>query len=308
MMIKKIKIMLALVVMLSLAGSVRADYTPYFWGNVTGDWASPGTWANHWEPVPPGHDIPSPEARYDGNGVPIQGYEDIAITIGGVTINVTTDGLNGCVQLYQGYHTGVTTLNINAGKHLQVTSTAQVGLGNDADPAIATGILNVYGSFYCKQLLSPTSKTDTGIINIYAGGSVDVNEWGCTVGFGDIAAETTGTVNLKGGIMTIQGALVINPKGSINIESGTLKVFGDVRTQLQGYVDNDRITSYGGASPFCFPVVSFLEGYTYVKTRVCVTYLPSDLNHDCYVDILDFAIMAAHLLDCTEPTDSNCVQ
>ncbi len=83
---------------------------------------------------------------------------------------------------------------------------------------------------------------------------------------------------------------------------------GDVRTQLQGYVDNDRITSYGGASPFCFPVVSFLDGYTYVKTRACVTYLPADLNQDCYVDTLDFAIMAAHWLDCTEPTDSNCVQ
>jgi len=297
-----------MVVMLNLAGSARADYTPYFWGNTSGDWASPGTWANHWEPVPPGHHIPSPEARYDGNGVPIQGYEDIAITIGGVTINVTTDG-QGCVQLYQGYHVGVTTLNIAAGKHLQVTMTAQVGLGNDASPEIATGILNVYGSFYCKKLFVPNSKTDTGIINIYAGGSVDVNEWGCDVGFADANAfDATGTVNFKGGIMTIQGALVINLKGLINIEAGTLKVFGDVRTQLQGYVDNGRITSFGGVSPLCFPVVSFLDGYTYVKTRTCVTYLPADLNQDCYVDTLDFAMMAAHWLDCTEPTDSNCVQ
>ena len=259
----KIKIVLALVVMLSLAGSARAAYTPYFWGNASGDWNAAGTWADHWMPVPPGHDIPSPEARYDPCGVPIQGYEDIAITIGGVTLDVTTDvasnavGINGAVQLYSGYHTGTSTINIHAGKLLYITGMAQNGLGNDADPAIATGVINVYGTFYCKGLLTPNSKTDTGITNIYDGGSVDVNEWGCNVGFADSNVnDSTGTVNLKGGVMTIlAGNLVINPRGCINIEAGTLRVFGDAVALLQGYIDAGRIVAYGGAGDVNAPVI-----------------------------------------------------
>ncbi|MBN1845705.1 MAG: hypothetical protein JW810_08490 [Sedimentisphaerales bacterium] len=35
-------------------------------------------------------------------------------------------------------------------------------------------------------------------------------------------------------------------------------------------------------------------------------YLPGDLNGDCYVNLLDFYIMATHWLACNEPADPDC--
>jgi len=35
--------------------------------------------------------------------------------------------------------------------------------------------------------------------------------------------------------------------------------------------------------------------------------LLGDLNNDCYVNFADFAILAGRWLDCTEPTDADCV-
>jgi hypothetical protein len=277
---KKIKIVLAMVVMLSLAGSAQAAVN-YFWGNASGDWAATsGVWGEH----PVCCTVPSPTSI----------DHDIAITIGTVTIDVTTAG-QGAIDLMGGYHTGNGVINIHPGIYWQITGYGQIGCGNDADTDVASLVLNVYGTASFGQLVVNNSKFDAGTVNVYDGGSVVAGT--CTVGFVD--SNVTGTINLKkSGSMTVNGPLTMNPKGHIDIETGQLKVSGDYRTQLQGYVNNGWITSYGEASPRCFPVVSLLGGYTYVKTGgcTCVTYLPADINHDCYVDMLDIEVLAENWL------------
>ena len=236
----KIKIALVSVVMLGLVGTVQAAYPAYLWGNASGDWASTSTWSDGI--------VPSP--------IFIENEQwDIAIAgIGGVTINVTTDG-QGTVDMYQGYHVGYNTLNIAADKSFLVTHTSQIGLGNNDDPnqggSDATGVVNVYGSFYTEMLIVGANKYTTGILNVYDGGSVDVGGWGCLMGQG---AAGTGTVNLKGGVMTLYPSgtgLVMTPQSQIDIEEGTLIVHDDAgdtqQMYVDQYIDDGLITGYGGA-------------------------------------------------------------
>jgi hypothetical protein len=284
---KKIKIVLALVVMLGLAGAVQADVV-YFWGNTSGNWASTTTWA--------GGAVPSPTSV----------NQDIAILIGGVTVDVTSNG-QGAIDFYFGYSSGINTLNIGAAKSFLIAHTTQIGLGDDTSEA--TGILNVYGTYYSEGMTIGCNKLTIGIINVYDGGAVNVGAWGLTVGKATAGTVGTGTINLKGGILTTASPVTINPTGLINIEAGTLKVLGNYQTALQAYVNSGRIVSRSGSSPHCTLAVSYVDGYTYVKSAgcTCVTYLPADLNHDCYVDMYDLTSLAQNWLACTVPTDANCM-
>lgn len=210
-MISKIKIVLALILMLGLVGIVRAEV--YFWGNSSGDWAATTTWA--------GGVVPSPTAE-----------QDIAIAIGGVTITVTTDG-QGATDLYGGYDVGYNIINIAAGKHLQIAHSAQIGLGNNTT-SDATGELKAYGSYYSEGLIVGANKYTTGIVNIYEGGSVNVGGWGLEVGNGAVG---TGTVNLKGGTMAVASDIYVRSTGRINIEKGTLSLGSHTISVLTGRID-----------------------------------------------------------------------
>ncbi|MEN6386254.1 MAG: hypothetical protein ABFD79_13800 [Phycisphaerales bacterium] len=225
----KIKIVATLIV-ISLAGTVMAADYQYFWGNANGDWSNPATWSG-------GSTCPSPTS-------PIN---DIAIIIGGVTINVTTDG-QGSIDLMHGYHVGNNILNVAAGKHLQITHVAQLGCGNDTD-STATGTLNVYGSFYAEQLNVANNKYVTGVANVFDGGSLVVGDWGLNVGKLDAAG--TGTINLKGGSLAVNegSGIVINPQGRINIEKGTLSVFdpdGSQQYYIDQYITDGLLIGYNG--------------------------------------------------------------
>ncbi len=279
----KMTITLLLAVILSFIGASHAATVVYYWGNTSGDWASESTWSDYGT-YPP---VPSPTSS----------NQDIAIIRIGATIDVTTDG-QGSIDLMCGYDTGNSTLNISAGKSFQITHTAQIGCGNDTT-SDATGTLNIYGTFYSEQFRVGDNKYVTGIVNVYDGGALNIGTWGVKVG--TVGATGTGTINLIGGTMTAQSGLTINPAGLINIVSGQLKVAGDYRTQLQGYVDAGRIISRGGLSSHCYPVVTYIDGYTYVKTGgcTCTHYLAADLNHDCYVDVADLALLAENWLTST---------
>lgn len=97
--------------------------------------------------------------------------------------------------------------------------------------------------------------------------------------------------------------------GHIDLEAGYLKVWGDYSGVLEYYVNSGWITSHNGENPRCVPVVSVIEGNTYVKsTCTCETYLTGDLNHDCFIDTIDLDILTQNWLSCINPSDSNCVQ
>ena len=273
-MTSKMRIVLALVVMLSLVGVAQAGY---FWGNASGDWAAEGTWANH----DIYRHVPSPIFVAEDPA-----WQDIAITIGGVTINVTTDG-QGAVDLYGGYDTGYNTINVAAGKYWQITHVGQVGLGNDTT-SNATGVVNAYGTAYFKLLKVGCNKYTKGIVNVYEGGTVDVNEWGLEVGYVNVGTVGTGTINIEGGTMNVAGDILIRPKGRININKGTFDfgahsitmspgaridikegklVFqddegGSQMWYLEPYLTDGSITGYEGGSPLTIDV----NATTYVTT------------------------------------------
>jgi len=232
----KVKIVLVMLVMLGLAGSAQAAVV-YFWGNASGDWSAAGTWANH-DPYPA---PPSPAST----------NQDIAISIGNVTIDVTALGGatgQGSVDLMGGYHTGASTINVDAGISWQILYGGQLGCGNDADTDFAVGTLNVNGTAQAEQLNVGASKNDTGIVNVNSGGHLILGYWTSTIGFaGAGVGDATGTINLNGtGDMINYSALTINANGHIDIEGGFLKMLGDVRAQLDGYRTAGLITGYDG--------------------------------------------------------------
>jgi hypothetical protein len=277
----KIKIVITMIVMLSLAGSTQA-YT-YSWCSSSGNWADAARW-----------DVkPSPAVA------------GMALIYNGAVLDVTTAG-QGCWDLALGYVPGGATVNVAAGIQWDVAGSGMVG--HDG----GVGVLNVYGIANFAGLRVSTNSAGSGTINVYNGGILKAGVGGWAVNVGELG---TANINLKGnGSMEVGGDggfhLSMNGHGHIDIEAGQLKVLGDYHTQLQGYVNNGWITSHGGANTHCSPVVSFVDGYTYVKTTgcTCVTYLPADLNHDCYVDMLDLASLAQQWLVCTISSDPNCVQ
>ena len=291
---RKIKIVLAMVVMLGLVSSAQADIR-WFWGNgQTADWANP---AGGWQ----GGIVPSPADNHDTSWT---------IIVHNCTVNVTTAG-QGCGGLWLGYESGTSTLNIADGIAFYVPWQIMMGYGGPCETCDGTGVLNigVGASVDCWQLqLGVSAAPYHGIINIADGGLLTTGTLGVAC---QIGVAGPGEIHMTGtGSMTTQTLPVFGTYGSLDIQGGSLKVAGDYRTQLQGYVNSGRITSHGGTSPRCFPVVSFLDGYTYVKTGgcTCVTYLPADINHDCYVDMLDVASLADKWLACKNPIDANCVQ
>ena len=273
---------IAMVVMLSLAGIVQAVT---IWGAASGDWGSLSSWR-------------------DPKQIPVAG--DQAIPFNGQIVDVTN--AQGCGTLNIGYVYNA-TVNVAASGNLTVTT---LHVGQTAEGNLEVGTMNVNGIVTAQTLYVANERANgRGVLNVYNSGLLTVNGVFNVSNSGTNLPGAGGTINLKGGILVGESGLgvVINQQGHIDIEAGTLKLKGDQRSQIQGYINNGWITSHNG-SPHCSPVVSYLDGYTYVKTTgcTCTTYLPADLNHDCYVDMLDLASLAQHWLTCTVPTDSNCVQ
>ena len=280
----KITIVLLLIVLLSFSGMVQAGL---FWSAGSGDWATGSSW--------------------DVGTKPVAG--DQAIILWNHTITVTGNEYAGLIDL--GYVANG-TLNIAAGGSL---TTETMHVGQTAEGNFEVGTLNVYGTAYAEQLFVANERANgRGVLNVYSGGVMTAGAWHCNIGNTGTQEGAGGRVNLKGtgsmNVNTTSDGILMTANGHIDIEAGQLKVLGDYQSQLQGYINAGLITSNGGNSSHCYPVVSYLDGYTYVKTEgcTCVTFLPADLNRDCYVDMLDLAFLAQNWLDCTNPADSNCVQ
>jgi hypothetical protein len=273
-----------LVAMLSLAGIAHA-YT-YFWCYNSGDWDAAAIW---------GGTAPSPSV------------EGQALVYNGATLVVNTSGQGAwdCTLGYAGGNDLGATVTINSDIIWTVHNSLMLADG-------AVGIINVYGTAQASGLRMGLRTVGEGTINVYSGGTLKVGYGGWPINIGEVASSN---INLIGtGSMEIGGDggwyLNLNSgRGHIDIEAGQLKVLGDRRTELQNFINNGWITSRGGNSSHCYLIVTYVDGYTYVKTEgcTCTTYLPADLNHDCYVDMLDLAYMSQNWLDCTITTDANCV-
>jgi hypothetical protein len=311
---KKVKMMLAMVVMLSLAGIAQAapPVDIYFWNwGIAGDWSDPAIWADG---ANPDHLIPTPTMA-GGNQCMLLSLSTSLVTVtaaGGATGQ-------GCGDLLVGYvWGGEVTLRIDAGIDFTVTNYLSIGYASQSGVA-AKGVVDLYGTAHSQGLhFAGADVNSSGTLNIYDGAKYTLGSYGCLIGAPWPPPYTvcgTGFVNMKGtGSMVINGnptgAIEMTSKGHIDIEAGELKVLGDYQTLLQGYINNGWITSHGGQSPRCTLAVTYVDGYTYVKTAgcTCVSFLAEDMNRDCYVDFRDFASLASGWLNCTNPEDANCVQ
>ncbi len=220
-MCKRLGIALAMVVMFSLAGSVQAGL---FWAAASGDWATSGTW--------------------DVAGKPVAGDE--ALVLWDKAINVT--GSEQVTSLHIGYVANG-TLNIAAGGSLDVISTTQ--LGQTAEGNLEIGILNVNGTFTTRHLYVSFERANShGILNVNDGGLVTVTEGFYVSNSGTNQVGTGGTINLNGTGSIIgnwgYGVQLINSYAHVDLEAGYIKLLGDQRGQIQGYINNGWLTAYDG--------------------------------------------------------------
>jgi len=79
---------------------------------------------------------------------------------------------------------------------------------------------------------------------------------------------STGHVNLYGGIIDAENFVMGAGAGTMDIEAGTLIVDGDVRSTVQGYIDdpNGWITAYGGSGTLYLDYDLTNTGKTTLKT------------------------------------------
>jgi hypothetical protein len=273
---------------LSLAGNSQA-YT-WYWCNSSGDWANASTWLY-------------------GSGVPALTGESQSILYNSATVTVTTSGC-GTVNLALGYST-------DWSNDLGILSCGTLTIAQDIEwiqtgGECAIGHMGGHGILNVNGTVNATGTLRMATNNAYSTAIVNVNDGGNFRGhYANVGEVGSASINLNGnGIMEVTGVNLYGGRGHIDIEAGYLKVLGDYRTQLQNYVNNGWITSHGGLSSRCSLTVTFFGGYTFVKSTgcTCVTYLPADLNHDCYVDTLDLAVFAQGWMSCQDTENTNCVQ
>jgi hypothetical protein len=217
----KVKIVLAMVMMLGLAGSARA-YT-YSWCYTSGDWGDSARWDV----------MPSPT------------LEGCALIYNGAVLDVTTPG-QGTWDCALGYDPGGATVNVAAGIQLTITNSLMVGHGN-------TGILNINGTVQSSGIRVTTgaSAIYSGTVNVNSGGLLKVGLGGWAIDMGEGAAG--GRINLNGNdSMIVDGdgnrhMEFYGGRGHIDIEGGSLKVLGDWRNPLDLRVSYGWITGYDGA-------------------------------------------------------------
>jgi alpha-galactosidase len=287
---KKIKMVLVLAAMLSLAGAVQA-----------GDWVSVSSKTGDWFTV-----------AWDSGHAP-PGNTDTALIIDS-TITLPSPGITGSLDnLYVGFVLS-STLTVNAGANLSVTFTESV-----AKQGGVTGVLNLYGTNYGGWLRVGNEEANSmGTVNVYSGGLLTTGNvlTGCDIGFA--SGTGYGKVNLKGtGSMNVGGGSGLNiyATGHLDMEAGKLRVAGNQITQLADYIASGKITGYGGAGTVNAPVLGTGPdaGYTVVTANglppTCASqgvYLPADLNHDCYVNFADLMLFVEDWLKCNDSLDPMC--
>jgi len=181
---------------------------------------------------------------------------------------IVTDGVEGeCGTLRVGNSGNTTNLDITGG-----TFTVKGGCYIGVDNSSGHGILNVSGGLFSSPDMNLGLKA-TGTLNI-TGGMVELG-WDIKIP----GNSGTGRANLNGGILKAKNLDLTSDLGSMDITVGTMILEGDDLAALQGYIDDGRLTAYGGfGGTFQMDYDVRNAGKTTVTATSLLNPLPADGN------------------------------
>jgi hypothetical protein len=290
----------ALVLSVSLRAS--AGVWSYF-DNDSGDqkWGTASNWKTmDWSAGQIADTVPSYSSPQSDVYLGFIGYPNVTVII---------DGTQPVAQ-FQWLTIGFNTsgrLDIVSGGQLNIPGGIVTVGGHGSGTSDAYGVINVdgAGSLAIAENWTIGGHGGTGIINVTNGGMLSLGWWGVTIG-----NTGTGTINITNGTVKYYGGgLTVGSNGKIVMHpNAKFDLFGDQTALANNLVAQQKIVT---TSSRCGLSVVFDEdlNWTYVTVTncSCTTFDMCDFNHDCYVDFADFASFAGSWLDCTDPTDANCL-
>jgi len=227
----------ALVLALSLVGHVQAvSFID------TGDqlWSNPDNWdtgvlptASDWVKISQASDLAESVIISDGFDAVADrvhiGYqgEDKTLSVDGGTLVISGDDLRvgkectGILNMISG--------SIDIARDLDICDNGGTGLVN-----MSGGTINI-----SDDLELPNVADATGTLNM-TGGTINIAD-----DF-DMLEPGSTIVHLNGGTINVGDDLQLDDPGEFDITAGTLIVDGNAVTTVQGYIDANVITSYGG--------------------------------------------------------------
>lgn len=160
----------------------------------------------------------------------------------GVTTTVNINGsFNSTNTTYCNNTVGTSVVNVNGTHNISgFTLIGQSGSGSSATVNVPSGgTLNVTNADF-RIANASSSQTVTGVLNVESGGTVNMNTAGTVLRIAN-GSGTTGTLNMNGGVLTVNGDIRgDNPvsasagTNTVNLNGGTLKAAATITTFLQG--------------------------------------------------------------------------
>ena len=219
---------------------------------------------NYWMPT---SGIWSVAANWNLGVVPVMNYPGgtmfAIVDNGGLA---TTSASSSSDRLLIGGVTSGNVVTVSSGNDLHIQYELMFGSSTGGSSTLN---LNQNASAYCEHLAVGIASGGSGTINVGDGATLTTGWWGTEVGIagtGTINLTGTGTMIVNGNETTTNGhpGIAMNSTGHIDIAAGMLRVLGDRRAQLQGYINNHWITAYGEAGTVNTPIYDAEAGYTIV--------------------------------------------
>ncbi|MCK5272189.1 MAG: hypothetical protein KAJ52_06410 [Sedimentisphaerales bacterium] len=142
--------------------------------------------------------------------------------------------------------------------------------------------------------LDDVSDANSVVIHMYCGPYAEASVWAATDDDPDNFIQIGTIAGVEDGI------------------PGTSGYFYDARFNFTidnvRYIKVHRETSFGGTGMFfdSFASADVIEPTSRAEVAYYGWCITSDLNKDCYVNLLDFALFTTSWLTCNSPTDGNC--
>jgi len=178
---------------------------------------------------------------------------------------IVTDGVDGqCGTLRVGNSGNTTNLDITGG-----TFTIKGGCYIGVDNPNGHGILNVSGGLFKSPDMNLGLRA-TGTLNM-TGGVIELG-WDLKIPNN----SGTGEAHLMGGTLKALNLSLTSDLGSMDITAGTMILAGDDIATLQGYIDDGRLTAYGGQGTFHIDYDVTNPGKTTVTASHPLSPVPMD--------------------------------